>query len=206
MVHTSVVSEDTDIVIEGLHRCGNTFAVVAFQMTQKHLLNVAHHLHAEAQIIRGAELGIPVVLLLRDPEEFVVSASSSFGFPLELVLKDYVTFYSRVLPYHDKVVVADFEQVTSDFGSVVEAVNAKYGTQFKPFVHTQENVDRCFSIIDEFYERTARNPSRTVARPSERRRANKEALRAQYFEPQNAHFRQAAERLYKTFRQGGAAG
>ena len=98
MPHTSVVSGDTEIVIEGLHRCGNTFAVVAFQLAQGRPLNVGHHLHAEAQIIQGAGAGIPVILLLRNPEDFVVSASASFGFPLELVLDDYVRFYSRVLP------------------------------------------------------------------------------------------------------------
>ena len=80
-------------------------------------------------------------------------------------------------------------------------MNAKFESQFKPFVHTQENVDRCFSIIDEFYRRTAPEPGRTVARPSEGRRASKEALRARYHAPHNARLRRDAQDLYETLVQ-----
>lgn len=202
MVHTSVVSGDTDVVIEGPGRCGNTFAVVAFQLAQERPLNVAHHLHAEAQIIQGVETGVPVILLLRDPEDVAVSTSVSFGIPLKEVLQDYVTFYTRMLPYRDRVVVADFEQVTNDFGKVIESVNAEFGTTFKVFRHTQENVDRCFNVIDEFYQRTAPEPGRTVARPSKRRYSNKDALRLEYHQPQCADLRHQSQHLYDTFTSG----
>jgi hypothetical protein len=200
MVHTSVFGSGTELVIEGPYRCGNTFAVVAFQLAQGRLLNVAHHLHAEAQIIGAARAGVPAVLLLRAPEDVVVSTSVSFGIPLYQALKDYVTFYSRVLPYRDRLVVAPFEQVIGNFGGVVETVNATFGTDFRPFIHTQENVDRCFEIIDEFYRRTAPEPRRTVARPSEQRGSRKEEVRAEYGGARYADLRQSADDLYRTLR------
>ena len=198
MIHTCVVSPHTDIVIEGPHRCGNTFAVVAFQLAQKQPAVVAHHLHAEAQIIQGVAQHIPVILLVRHPEDMVVSTAVSFGFPLKQAFLYYSTFYDRVLPYLDHVVIANFETVTSDFGRVIEAVNNKFGTNFGVFQHTQENVDRCFKIIDEFYQRTAPEPDRTVARPSEQRHKTKAMLRSEFFTVKYANQRARAEALYET--------
>lgn len=201
MIHTGVVGEDTDIVIEGPHRCGNTFAVVAFQLAQQQPLEIAHHLHAEAQIIQGVALKIPVILLLRHPDDVVVSTAASFGFPIKQALRYYITFYERVLPYLDHVVVADFDTVTSDFGRAIEAVNTRFGSHFGVFQHTQENVDRCFQIIDEFYQRTAPEPERTVARPSEQRHKTKDMLRAEYFSLKYADQRAQAEKLYASLSQ-----
>ena len=198
MAHTGVFDEDTDVVIEGLYRCGNTFAVVAFQSAQERPVRAAHHLHAEAQVIAGVRAGVPTVLLIRDPEAVAVSSEVSFGVPLEQALRDYVAFYSRVLPYRDRVVVADFREVTGDFGRVIEAVNEKFGTRFVPFDHTEENVERCFGIIDEFYRRTASEPRRTVARPSEQRGSQKDEVRARYHSPRYVELRRQAEDLYRT--------
>jgi hypothetical protein len=204
MMHTGVVSERTDIVIEGLYRCGNTFAVVAFQLAQQQPLELAHHLHAEAQIIKGVALNRPVILLLRNPEDVVTSSMSSFGVPVKQALKDYVTFYARMLPYRNDVIIADFETVTSNYGAVIKAVNTKFGTHFGVFQHTKENVDRCFEIIDEFYRRTAPEPGRTVARPSGQRHARKDSLHAQLFDAQFTALRREALQLYTTLSSNNA--
>lgn len=195
--HTSVVSEETDIVIEGIYRAGNTFAFVAFQIAQPKPLNVAHHLHAEAQIIHGAELGIPVITLVREPEAVAVSACISFGVPVRQALRDYIVFHERIVPYADRMVVADFSTVTSDFSRVVRAVNERFGRAFTVFDHTPENEQRCFEVIDEFYARTAREPKRTVAHPSKLRRASKDEHQAAYYAPELAPMREEATALYR---------
>lgn len=203
VAHTSVVGRDTRIVIEGLHRSGNTFAFVAFQVAQEAPVPAAHHLHAEAQIIEGVRRRIPVMLLVRQPDDLVVSYSASFGLPLRVALRDYVTFYGRLLPYRYDVVVAPFEEVTSDFSTVIERVNTRYGTSFRPFRHTPDNVERCFSIIREFYERTAPEPDRTIAFPSDRRRELKESLRAEFYAHRHKPLREEAFRIYRRFQQAG---
>ena len=197
--HTSVVSRDTDIVIEGPGRCGNTFAVVAFQLSQDRPLNVAHHLHAEGQILEGVRWGLPVVLLIRDPEDVVVSSASSFGIPVREGLRIYTAFYERLLSHRDAVVTAEFSDVTGDFGSVVRRVNQKYGTAFRAFEHSEENVARCFDVIDEFYRRTAPEPGRTVARPSDGRQMKKEAARREYRLDTYHALRERAEDLHRSF-------
>ncbi|PAP75951.1 hypothetical protein BSZ37_05605 [Rubrivirga marina] len=205
MVHTGVVHDRTRIVIEGYPRCGNTFATVAFQLAQGTPVEAAHHLHAEAQIVGAAAAGIPTILLIRDPEEAVVSNARSFGYPLKTALRDYVLFYRRVLPYREHVVVADFQDVTSDFGAVVGAVNARFGTDFAPFDHTDAEVQRCFAVIDEFYRRTAPEPGRTVARPSGQRQVGKDVLRTAFNLPSHRALRDEAYRLYHALVQAPAS-
>ena len=202
MVHTGVVHHGTRIVIEGYPRCGNTFGVVAFQLAQGTPVEAAHHLHAEAQVIRAAALGLPTILLTRDPAEAVVSNATSFGYPLKTALRDYVVFYRRVLPHLGRVVVADFRDVTGDFGAVIGRVNAQFSTDFATFDHTDEAVERCFAVIDEFYRRTAPEPNRTVARPSRQRQSGKDHLRAEFHSLALRPLREEAYRLYRALTPG----
>src|SRR5262245_65181203 len=47
------VGPETELVIEGFPRCGNSFAVAAFSLAQPRPVRIAHHLHAPAQVIAG---------------------------------------------------------------------------------------------------------------------------------------------------------
>ena len=72
-VPNRLVGRDTELVIEGFQRSGNTFAVFAFEMAQDRPIRSAHHLHASAQVSRAVKLGVPVLLLVRDPRDTIVS-------------------------------------------------------------------------------------------------------------------------------------
>jgi hypothetical protein len=69
----AVVSEATQLVIDGFTRSASTFAVVAFQLAQPRPVRVGHHLHAPGQVIRAERHGVPVLLTLRPPEDTVLS-------------------------------------------------------------------------------------------------------------------------------------
>src|SRR5579885_65924 len=69
-----LVDENTDVVIEGYMRCGNYFAVYAFEHAQPGRVRIAHHFHAPAQLMVAARLGVPSILLLRHPRDAVLSA------------------------------------------------------------------------------------------------------------------------------------
>ena len=68
-----VLGPDTDIVIEGFPRSANTFAVTAFELAQERPVTVAHHLHAAAHVVRAAQAGVPVIVLVRAPEDAIAS-------------------------------------------------------------------------------------------------------------------------------------
>ena len=129
-----LVRKTTDIVIEGYWRCGNHFAVYAFEVAQGGRVDIAHHFHAQAQLMLAARWGVPAVLLIREPLEAVASATVFLEQedPRPL-LRFYNLFHARLDDYVDRFVVSDFPVTVNDFGSVIAAVNEKFGRNFKTF-------------------------------------------------------------------------
>lgn len=67
------VSRSTDLVIEGFPRSANTYALVAFEHANGTAHRVSSHLHTPESVRRAVRLRLPVVLLVRDPAEVLVS-------------------------------------------------------------------------------------------------------------------------------------
>jgi hypothetical protein len=170
----------TEIVIEGYPRSGNTFAVVAFRLAQNRDVRIAHHLHAPAQVIWAARQHLPAMVLIRKPADAVLSLlirDPSVSVTHEF--RRYTRFYSALGPYRNDFVLAAFEEVVSDFGPVIARVNAKFGTAFDRFEHTEDNVHECFRMIEELNAKHGAGEmlgEHTVARPSAQRERAKEHL------------------------------
>ncbi|NNC58901.1 MAG: hypothetical protein HKO05_02780, partial [Erythrobacter sp.] len=133
------VSQDTEIVIEGFPRSANTFAVVAFTQAQgARQIRIAHHLHAEAQVLAGVERKLPVIVLIRQPEDAIRSLKIAFPDQDEnRMLRLYLRFYRAVERVRDHVVIAEFTRTTSNFGSILRQVNEKFGTDFAMFENSE---------------------------------------------------------------------
>jgi hypothetical protein len=194
------VGRDTDAVIEGFPRSANTFAATAFELAQPRPVRVARHLHVPSQVIAGAKLGIPTLVLVRDPEEAVLSLSlRTPHITLKEGLKEYVRFYRCILPYRDRFLVARFEEVSTDFGEVIRRLNEQFGTTFEEFQHSAANVALCFKIIEEHAQKTAGEVlEKKVARPSAQRESIKNGLRAAFRSPGLAGVRADAYDIYET--------
>jgi hypothetical protein len=200
------VSRTTEIVIEGYPRSGNTFAVVAFRLAQGREIEIAHHLHAAAQIKRAARLDVPAIVLIREPSEAILSlvvrdphASMRWAF------RSYIRFYSTVVPYLENTVVAPFATVTSDLASIIRMVNTRYGTAFKELVPTEDALNSVRQTVEWMAQRdsmrTGWDYRLGVALPSEQRRRAKEARRTEYLDERNKPLRLTAESLYERVMQ-----
>ncbi|MBA3691261.1 MAG: hypothetical protein H0W82_07605 [Actinobacteria bacterium] len=194
-----VVETGTELVIEGFQRSGNTFSVIAFEVAQPRHVKTAHHLHAAAQVVEAVRLGVPTIVLIRDPRGSVLSHMvREPGVTASQALGAWVRFYERVLPLRDRVVIADFGEVTTDLGKVIARVNERYGTGFAEFDHTPGNVARVFALIED------RNRARygsvsetTVPRPSAERDERKRALLTQLDADRLAPLRLRAATVYR---------
>ncbi len=185
--HGFPVDRQTDIVIEGFPRSGNTFAYTAFVMAQPNPLRVAGRVHAPAQLIAAARWGVPGIVLIRHPDEaipsFLVRHPRTGVRP---AIRGWLRFYEPLLPHLGKLVVGTFDRVTKDFGGVIERVNVRFGTGFTPFEHTEENVRKVWEAIDRDYKTRVGEGGefdRIVARPSAAREDLRRRVTDRYLAP-----------------------
>ena len=100
-----LVDRETQIVIVGFPRSGNTFAVVAFEQAQRESVRVAHHLHMPAQVMRAARWRVPTLLLTRKPTDAALSwVIREPRVPIRQALKHYVSFYEKAAEYRHSLV------------------------------------------------------------------------------------------------------
>jgi hypothetical protein len=163
-------------------------------------VKLAHHLHAAAQIVAAVRMGVPTLVLIRDPDESVLSHMvREPGITARQSLANWIRFYDAVVPLRDRVVIADFVDVTSDFGRVIGDVNDRFGTTFVEFQHDEPNVERVFELIEQRNrERYGAVTETTVARPSAERDGRKQALRRELEDPASEKLRTRARAVYRT--------
>jgi hypothetical protein len=169
----------TDVVIEGYPRSGNTFSAKAFRMAQApREIVIAHHQHTPAQFQIAARHGIPAMCLVRDPVDAVASLIvRDPRLPVDAAIDLYTGFYRRALDFADAFVVCPFEEVTSDFGACIERLNARFGTDWKPFQSTPENVEAVFEQIRVANRERRDGRSTMVAAPSADREGPAQSIR-----------------------------
>lgn len=199
-----VLADDTEIVIESFPRCASSFAVAAFRLAQEpHASRIAHHTHTPAQVLAATRRRVPTLVLIRSPEDAVLShVIHTAALTPAVSLRGYVRFHEPLLPHRSGFVVGTFEEVVGDFGAVIERVNHRFGTAFRPFEHRPEHLARLDREIAEDYRSRARSQEdldRIVPLPSERRREMKDRLRAEY-RAVSAGLRRRAEAAYDTLR------
>jgi hypothetical protein len=200
------VGPETDVVIEGYPRCGNTFAVTAFLQAQPRPLNVAHHVHVPAQLLLAVRRDLPAIALIRVPEEAVLSFVVRLPhLSLRQALRSYLRFYEPLLPVRRRLVVASLKEVSSDFGAVIRRVNQLHGTSFGVFEPSEGNIQRVLESVDRS-DRSAFGTGeafeRSRARPSPEREKMKDALRLEYGAATLSRVRGQAEDLYERFLGG----
>jgi hypothetical protein len=178
---TKRVERDSDILIEGFPRSGNSFTYVAFARSQPEAVKVAHHLHAPAHVAEAVRLGVPALVVIRRPIDAISSlAVARPQQPLGQFLREYAYFYSRVERLLDETVVATFDEVTGDFDAVMRRVNRFFGTNFATYPHGPDDIDECFALLEEISARRSTSGSvkeSGVARPSTARAAAKKEYR-----------------------------
>lgn len=161
------VRRDTDLVVDGFERSGNTFATTAVLDANPHIA-VAHHTHSPTQFIWATRWGVPAMLVVRDPGEVAVSVHLRWpSRTLDEILEDHIAFHRRVTPLRPRLVVAPFGRVRHDLGGLLDEVNQRFGRRFAPFAHTPDDEARVFAAIEERNRRRYGTVTEVaVARPS----------------------------------------
>ncbi len=161
-----IIKPETELVIEGFPRSANSFTVVAFEEAQMRPVSIAHHLHAPAQIIAGVRRDLPVCVLIREPEAAIRSLLLREGRAPDWAIAYYLWFYRTLKPYRKKILVADFKQVTTDFGDMVDALNGRFGTAYRRPIDDEAFQTRVRARIQAFNQTHAAGHALAIGLPN----------------------------------------
>lgn len=197
-----LVDARSELVIDGPARSANTFSVQAFRMANPST-RMAHHMHAPGHILRAVRIGVPTIVLLRRPRDAVIS--EVIREPRKSVrraLLEWISFYEGVAPVLDRVVVANFDLVTSDYATIIDAVNRRFDRSFVPYRNGALADTHTFAVI----EGNARARGKTglvlesqVPRPSDQRGRDRARLEQRYDGPAHCRLVTRAARLHALF-------
>jgi len=144
----------TRICIEGYPRSSNTFAGRMFHLANP--VPVAHHTHSVNNIKLALGYEIPVLVLIRDPADAVASACIYGKQSVESELVRWLSFYEYVQRVTNRLVLANFDEVTCNFNAVIARVNQKYGTGFRLLDDLEAARREVFEGIGEYAARMGR--------------------------------------------------
>ena len=154
-----LTARNTELVIEGFPRSGNSFSVFAFLNAGAGNIAVAHHVHSPSQIVSAARYDIPAILLIRSPKDAVTAGLAKIAtHTASDLLRAYSVYYRALRPLRDHYVIAPFETVTTDFGRIVAAVNRRFGTGFEEFDQNRHRMLRKAFLAQEKLEASAYAP------------------------------------------------
>lgn len=192
-----VVSETTKIVIEGFPRSANTWSVVAFEELQSDIKNheIAHHLHAPAQVIYAVKNNIPCILLIREPNDAAKSLSLRESTTnLENIYKRYCSFYQPLQHLKEKVLVCEFKEATENFPKVIQRLNKMHNINISCKNMSKETKHKIFKRIEEINRTDDRAGKKGLAMPSKDKQ-----LKLRNINTNEGKWRTNAEKIYKHF-------
>jgi hypothetical protein len=197
-----VVSAETDLVIEAFGRTGTTFANFAFLAAQQRRVRTVHHTHAAAQVIAAAKMRIPVLVIVRQPEEVALSHMARHQISARPALIAWIRFHQRLTRFREHIVFCRFDEMIRNFTPAIERVNRKFRTDFGVWQHTKENEAEIFEQIKirnraRFREDQSEQRMRAFALPTAEREALKQQLRHQLEAERLRKIRAQANDLYR---------
>lgn len=192
-------SSDTDLVVEGPPRCGNTTVVRSIQFANGEKLRIAHHLHVPANIIYAARRSIPCLVLLRDPIESVASLLlKEKNRDATTSVLDYIEFVRTLKKIRSHVILATFDNIMKDgIGSAIVALNDKFQCHLIPpdgsaeereWVETQAK--RALTLHDRG------NPD-AASFPNKSKSEKKESIRSALLQNERSDLIREARELYR---------
>lgn len=196
---STLARRDTALVIDGFLRSGNTFSVAAFTVANGSGPHVGRHLHGAPHLLRAVRLGIPAILLIRQPADAVASyLVRRPSLTPDDALAEYLDFYRTAWRVRGEVVVGPFDEVVRDFGSVLARVNARYGTSFRLYESTTSSRQAAFGLVEEMNRLECRGEvvETHVGRPSPQREQRKDEIRRLMQRPRSQRLLRAADELY----------
>lgn len=117
-----IVNNTTDIVIEGFPRSGNTYCT-ALLYYLKPQVNIARHRHEIGHLIYAIELEKPIICIVREPLDSIISLHIREELSIGFCVKYYLEFHRYLEQHKDKIKIIDFNVLVNNPIQVVKTIN-----------------------------------------------------------------------------------
>jgi len=201
-----LVDKESVICIEGYPRSANTYSVAAFMLSQNlgQSDHIGRHTHMAGQLKRARHFGVPTLVVVRAPLDAIASFKVfAPHLTLKQCISSYYQFHRVVLEMIDDVVLAQFEDVTEDFGKVLCKLKESGRTETKLLENKEGFAERCFDLVERLDNRPKEqldNSATAEARPNDRRRTLSRELKSQLKEESYRDLMEKCEDLYQQLR------
>lgn len=146
-----VCGPQTDIVIEGYPRSSNSFAIWMLHVLEgeSFRFNIGHHTHDVDNLCLAAHFDVPSAVLVRAPEDAILSFMIYSDVSVAAATDRYETFYKGTLALERMPMVLPFEMVTRDFNQVVDRINALTGQSIPRSTNLEADTARAYEMARE---------------------------------------------------------
>ncbi len=185
-----LVRPDSALLIEAPMRSGNTFAVAAFWLGNGRDSHVARHVHTAAHVLEAVRLGVPALVLVREPRSVAIShVLRRPALTVRDSLIDYADFFTTLERVRDQIVAVNFEMLINDFPAVIAALNEKYGQAFTGRVMDDQFEQDVTALVEEMNRAESVSDGKVdelrVARPSAARQELRKGPEMELERPRN---------------------
>lgn len=193
------ITTATRLVIEGFPRSGNSFASSAFAMASGYELPRSSNTHFAGQVKVAVARRVPTLVVIRRAVDAAASLCVAAPYLTPAgALHEWRRFYRAVEPLQHGFVLATFDEVTGDFGTVLDRVNRRFGSDLPRFDHTDDNARRVQAGLDGWeLRKQGQVREESVARPSAARAAATDAVRHAMRAPRHAQLVAACDAIYE---------
>jgi hypothetical protein len=191
---TRRLSEHTVLVVEGFPRSANTFA--------RHGVEVSSHVHTPSAVKAAVRRGLPCLVLIREPRPTLASLLvASPHVTAAAAIGEWCHHYEEIWPWRSGFVVATFDQVTTDLGAVIRALNDRFDTDLVPFSGSEGDVAAVFASIERRHDEVHAGAAHLDPRPSRGRDPARDAARDELARAMHRSVLAEADALYERYRR-----
>lgn len=121
------ISKNMAMQIDGFPGSSNSFLTRTFRASLRPGTLIGNHYHSPIEFLAGVDIGLPSILVIRDPREAVNSWTRRWkGVPLLDGFAHYIRFHKALLDLDESVTVCDFNYVTKNGKLLVKDFSEKY--------------------------------------------------------------------------------
>lgn len=146
-----ICGPDSHLVIEGYPRSSNSFAVWMLFVLQGDGFGegLGHHTHSVDNLRLAEHFGVPSAVLIRAPEDAILSLTIFADAPIDYATDRYLGFYEGTLALEKMPLVLPFDMVTHDYNQVVDRLNAHAGQSIRHSTDLEGDTARAYAMARE---------------------------------------------------------